>query len=212
MSSIVTAGGLSVHTRALPAAASTTARGTLLIVHGLGDHVGRYANVAAALNAAGWHLVGYDQHGHGRSGGAGGAIASARSLIVDLALAIDFLCTPADSTRIWPERVVLLGDSMGGTVGGRFFAEVLADAPAARSHPVDGLVLVSLMLDVELTPLEKLLLAVLEPLAPSLPVPAGIELDNLLHDLAIARGCRPDPLLHGRITARLARVLFDGVA
>ena len=211
MSSIVTSEGLSLHTREWPAAAGT-ARGTVLIVHGLGDHVGRYANVAAALNAAGWRVVGYDQRGHGRSEGKRGTIAAAHSLLADLALAIDVLCAPADATRMRREPVVLLGDSMGGTVAGRFVAEALADAPAAWSRPVDGLALVSPVLSVEMTPLQKLLLAVLEPLAPSLPVSAGIELDNLSHDPAIAHAYRADPLVHDRITARLARFLIEGAA
>lgn len=107
-----------------------------------------------------------------------------------------------------PEPVVLLGDSMGGTVAGRFVAEALADAPAAWSRPVDGIVLVSPVLSVEMTPLQKLLLAVLEPLAPSLPVSAGIELDNLSHDPAIAHAYSADPLVHDQITARLARFLM----
>ena len=211
MSSIATAEGLSLHTQEWPAAAGT-ARGTVLIVHGLGDHVGRYANVAAALNAAGWRVVGYDQREHGRSEGKRGTIAAAHSLLADLALALDVLCAPADATRMRREPVVLLGDSMGGTVAGRFVAEALADAPAAWSRPVDGLVLVSPVLSVEMTPLQKLLLAVLEPLAPSLPVSAGIELDNLSHDPAIARAYRADPLVHDRIKARLARFLIDGAA
>lgn len=211
MSSIATAEGLSLHTQEWPAAAGT-ARGTVLIVHGLGDHVGRYANVAAALNAAGWRVVGYDQRGHGRSEGARGVIAAPHSLLADLALAIDFFRTPAHAARMRGGPVVLLGDSMGGTVAGRFVAEALADAPAAWARPVDSLVLVSPVLAVELSPMQKLLLAVLEPLAPSLPVSAGIELDNLSHDPAIARAYHADPLVHDRITARLARFLIDGAA
>ena len=45
----------------------TRLRGVVLIVHGLGEHIGRYAHVAAHLNAAGWHVTGYDHRGHGRS-------------------------------------------------------------------------------------------------------------------------------------------------
>ena len=45
------------------------ARGTIVLVHGLGEHVGRYAHVAAFLNARGWRVVGYDHRGHGRSDG-----------------------------------------------------------------------------------------------------------------------------------------------
>ena len=63
---IGTRDGLALHRRDWP---SADARGTIVIVHGLGEHVGRYAHVAARLNASGWSVVGYDQRGHGASPG-----------------------------------------------------------------------------------------------------------------------------------------------
>lgn len=38
------------------------------LVHGIGDHAGRYAHVASALNAAGYSVYAGDQRGHGRTG------------------------------------------------------------------------------------------------------------------------------------------------
>jgi len=46
------------------------ARGLVLLVHGLGEHIGRYAALAQRLNEAGWDVAGYDHRGHGASGGA----------------------------------------------------------------------------------------------------------------------------------------------
>ena len=51
---------------------SADARGTIVIVHGLGEHIGRYAHVAARLNASRWSVVGYDQRGHGQTEAPGG--------------------------------------------------------------------------------------------------------------------------------------------
>ena len=53
-------------------------RGTVLIVHGLGEHGGRYAHVAAQLNAWGWRVMAHDHRGHGRSGGERGRSGSRR--------------------------------------------------------------------------------------------------------------------------------------
>jgi alpha-beta hydrolase superfamily lysophospholipase len=61
--------GPALHGRDWPCRA---ARGTVLVVHGLGEHIGRYAQVAAELNARGWRVVGYDQRGHGASEGGRG--------------------------------------------------------------------------------------------------------------------------------------------
>ncbi len=94
--------------------------GTVLLVHGLGEHIGRYEHLAERLNAAGWHVAGYDQRGHGASAGARGAIAQPDSLLSDLACVIDALRSEP------PQPLVLLGHSMGGLVVARFVAEGLA--------------------------------------------------------------------------------------
>ncbi len=61
------ANGLKIYTQAwLP---DGNLRGVVIVVHGLGEHSGRYAHVAAAFNAAGFALYGLDHHGHGRSEG-----------------------------------------------------------------------------------------------------------------------------------------------
>ena len=63
---LTTRDGLSLHLihHQLPGA-----RGTVLIVHGLGEHLGRYAHVVRRRLEAGWAVSIYDQRGHGRSDG-----------------------------------------------------------------------------------------------------------------------------------------------
>src|SRR5687767_1252436 len=85
-SSITTHDGLTLHTCAWPVG---NARGTVLIVHGLGEHAARYDHVAAQLNAWGWRAVGYDHRGHGQSQGARGRIHTRDALLQDLAVVID---------------------------------------------------------------------------------------------------------------------------
>ncbi|HEY9239984.1 MAG TPA: alpha/beta fold hydrolase, partial [Burkholderiaceae bacterium] len=58
---LTTADGLALQTREWPCA---DARGTVLIVHGLGEHAGRYAHVATHLVRSGFRVVGYDHRGH----------------------------------------------------------------------------------------------------------------------------------------------------
>src|SRR5689334_19446781 len=111
------------------------ARGQVLIVHGLGEHGGRYAHVAADLQSRGWDVTAYDQRGHGHSAGAPGDIAAIDSLLVDLARVIDSLRAQQ------PGPLVMLGHSLGGLVAARFVAEALQVQPASWSRPVDALVL-----------------------------------------------------------------------
>ena len=61
--------GLTIAYREWRPAAGTT-RAVLLILHGLGEHSGRYRHVAEALTDAGVACFGIDHRGHGLSDGA----------------------------------------------------------------------------------------------------------------------------------------------
>lgn len=197
--------GLKLHTRHWPATTATPARGQLLIVHGLGEHVERYAHVAAALNAAGWDVHGWDHRGHGLSEGRRGDIPAYDALLRDTARVIDAVRKPGS-------RFVLLGHSLGGLIAARFAAEALTAKPAAWSRPLDGLVLSSPALDPGLSGLQKLALAVAEKLAPGLAVGNGLKPEWISRDPAVVRAYAADPLVHDRITARLTRFIVDAGA
>ncbi len=179
-------------------------RGTVLLVHGLGEHGGRYAHVAAQLNAWGWRVLVHDHRGHGRSGGERGRIASDDALLRDLSLVID--AARAGSTG----PLLLLGHSMGGLIAARFVAEGLQAAPAPWFREVDGLVLSSPALRIGMNGFQKLLLAMLGPLAPNLAVANGLDPSWVSRDPAVVRAYVADPLVHDRITPRLTRFIVDG--
>ena len=193
--------GLALHLRHWHVA---SARGTVLIVHGLGEHIGRYAHVAARLNANGWRVAGHDQRGHGRSAGARGALAHGDDLLRDLARVID-------ATRV-AGPLVLLGHSMGGLIAARFVAEGLQAQPAAWHRGVDALVLSSPALDLGMNLAQKALLAALGPLAPNLALGNGLEPAWISRDPAVVAAYVADPLVHDRVTPRLVRFIVDGGA
>jgi len=60
-------------------------RAWVVLVHGLGEHLGRYGHVAHALLARGFGVVGWDLRGHGRSPGLRGDVADGELLVDDLA-------------------------------------------------------------------------------------------------------------------------------
>ena len=172
-------------------------RGTVLLVHGLGEHAGRYQALAQQFNAWGFAVRGYDQYGHGQSGGPRGGLTSDLRLLDDLADLIDA------TRRHMPHGapLVLLGHSMGGLVA--------AQLVALNLRPVDALVLSSPALDAGLGRAQKLLLATLPRLLPNLRVGNGLDADGLSHDPAVVAAYRADPLCHDRISARLARFIAD---
>ncbi len=176
------------------------ARATVLIVHGLGEHMGRYAALAQALNSWGYAVRAYDQYGHGASQGPRGGLPTATKLLDDLALVVDHTRATVAAGR----PLLLLGHSMGGLVAARFVA--------LQRRPVDALVLSSPALDPGLNPVQKLLVAVLPSLLPNLRVGNGLDARLISHDPAVVAAYQSDPLVHDRIAARLARFIADDSA
>ncbi len=202
--SATTADGLALVLRHWPGPAESAAP-PVLIVHGLGEHAGRYDPLARALNAAGHAVSAYDQRGHGQSPGARGVIPAADSLCADLACVIDVL-RGAHAGR----TPLLLGHSLGGLVAARFVAESLAARPAAWQREVPALVLSSPALDAGLHAGQRLLLALLGRLAPALAVHNGLQPAWISRDPAVVQAYRQDPLVHDRVCARLVRFIVDG--
>ena len=198
---VETRDGLILRGREWPLAA---ARGTIVLVHGLGEHVGRYGHVAAFFAARGWRVVGFDHRGHGASDGARGRLAAEDDLLVDLARVIDAVRAAHPDGPL-----VLLGHSLGGLVAARFVAGALAPA-AAWSRPVDALLLSSPALATTMSPLQKAMLAVLGPLTPNLAVGNGLKPEWISRDPQVVAAYKADPKVHDRIAPRLARFVVDG--
>jgi len=170
-------------------------RGTVLVVHGLGEHAGRYDHVARRFNAWGFAVRGYDQYGHGESGGPRGGLPTDERLLDDLADLVD-----STRQRMDPGTpLLLLGHSMGGLVAARFVSLGL--------RPVEGLVLSSPALNPGLSGFQKFLVSTLPALAPNLRVGNGLKPQFISHDPAVVSAYLSDPLVHDRISARLARFI-----
>ena len=87
------------------------ARAAISLVHGIGEHSGRYAHVAKALNEAGYALVSFDLRGHGHSGGLRGHAAEYEAFMADIDLLLQ------ETGRRFPGLPrFLYGHSMGDLV------------------------------------------------------------------------------------------------
>lgn len=180
-----------------PLASGIPQRGTVIIVHGLGEHAGRYEYVAEHLNAWGFAVRGYDQCGHGESGGARGSLPTDSRLLDDLADIID--STRASMRKGLP--LILLGHSMGGLVVGRFVSLGI--------RPVSALIMSSPALDAGMNALQKWLVALLPKIAPNLRIGNGLNPHFISHDPAVVAAYQQDPMVHDRISARLARFIAE---
>jgi alpha-beta hydrolase superfamily lysophospholipase len=118
------------------------ARYIAVLVHGYGEHVGRYAQVAADLVAHGAVVYGPDHRGHGRSAGERVSIADFEPVVDDLHLVVQ---RTRDLHVGLP--VVLIGHSMGGMIaarhaqryGGALHALVLSGPVLGRWVAADAL-------------------------------------------------------------------------
>ncbi len=195
LSTFVASDGDNVVIQDWPLEPGTTLRGVVVLVHGLGEHAGRYDHVARKLNAWGFAVRGYDQCGHGESGGPRGGLPTDTRLLDDLADIID--STRARMHKDTP--LILLGHSMGGLVAGRFVS--------LGMRPVDALIMSSPALDPGLSAFQKFLVAVLPKVAPDLRVGNGLNPQLISHDPEVVSAYLSDRLVHDRISARLARFI-----
>jgi alpha-beta hydrolase superfamily lysophospholipase len=189
------AGQLAVYDWVLPASLPL---GTVLLVHGLGEHAGRYGEVAAHLHQWGFAVRAYDQQGHGQSAGARGDMLRPGSLQADL-------CRVIDDTRQHPSLqgtpLILLGHSLGGLVVARTLAEGL--------RPVDAAVLSSPALGAFPNLFQKILLATLPRVVPHLRVDNGLKAEFVSRDPDVVKAYQADAMVHRRISTGLAAWILE---
>lgn len=189
---LVAADSLRLRTLAWPA--TGTPRAAVLLVHGFGEHVGRYAGVAAALNAAGYSAYGLDHRTHGASEG------RPRVYLTDVERVADDLALLWARVRLAQPRlpVFLYGHSMGA-----YFALHFA---LRRPEGLVGVVSsgAPLTMDREIPRALLRLAGLVAGVAPTLPL-VPLDLDAISRDRAVVAAYKADPLVHaGRIRARMA--------
>ncbi|MDQ6648191.1 MAG: lysophospholipase, partial [Pseudomonadota bacterium] len=170
------------------------ARGAVLIVHGLGEHSGRYERLAQWFNERGYAVRSYDQRGHGKTPGRRGALRHADDLLEDLATVYNGYANSL------PSPPILLGHSMGALVVARTVLDgriappaMLLSSPALRSWSSPGLIRLA---------------RVLARVAPNLTLRNGLKTGKLSHDPQVVDGYATDPLRHAWVTPRLADFIF----
>lgn len=190
--------GLTLATRAwLP---RPVPRAAMVLVHGLGEHIGRYQRLAGRLADAGYAVHGFDQRGHGASEGERCNVGRFEEFVHDLGAVV------REVRARHPELpLVLFGHSVGGLVSLRA-VQTGAVTPSVK-------VLSSPLLRSGMQPpklVTSLLMALGEPF-PRMPTVA-IDAARLSHDADEVAAYREDPaVFHGPVKARIgAEVVRHG--
>ena len=165
----------------------------LALLHGYGEHGGRYRELAVELAERGLAVHVYDLRGHGRSGGRRGHVKRFSEYLDDTAVYLDAVRREDPGLPLF-----LLGHSMGGLVAA-LFAEQRADGLA-------GLILSApfLRIAIEVPPLKVRAARVASLVAPTLDIGNPVDAAGLSHDEAVVTAYRTDPLNHYKATARWA--------
>ncbi len=171
------------------------------VIHGLGEHGGRYAHLPYYLGAdrAIRSIVCVDHQGHGRSGGRKGHAEDFMELARDQTSALE-----AERARRPEDEVHVIAHSMGGLVA----LLMLLEKP--------GLKLASLTLSapflapkIRVPLVKKLAARGLSSVLGSIQLPTGIDADGICSDPEVVACYRADRLVHDRMTPRFYTTMED---
>jgi alpha-beta hydrolase superfamily lysophospholipase len=169
---------------------------SVLIVHGIGEHSGRYERTGRLLAGAGLDTHAFDIRGHGLSGGRRVYIGRWDEFLDDLQGRLLAVRTPG-------RPFVLFGHSMGALVA-------LTYACSDRVAP-DLLVLSAPPLGARVPGWQRALAPVLSRVAPTLVISNPIAGEQLSRDPAVGAAYFADPLVQPHSTTRLGAELFGAM-
>ena len=175
-------------------------KATCLVIHGLGEHGGRYEALARDLNQRGFSVWAMDHRGHGRSEGRRGDCQSIGEFTADMNLWVEKVRQAAPT-----QPRIMIGHSLGGLLALRYAVEYPENMKAVVvSSP-------ALKLALKLPPIKVAIIEGLARVAPATPVPNGVNPRLLSHDPDVVNRYRSDPLVHRVITARCAILLREAM-
>ncbi len=173
-------------------------KAVVALVHGHGEHIGRFAHVGRAFNEAGYAVMGFDLRGHGQSGGPRGHTPSFEAFMQDIDLFLEQV------RRRYPGLPMFLyGHSIGGALVLNYGLRrkpdvkgVIATSPALHTEP-------------EQHPDKVILAKVLGGLLPTVVISTGLQTSMLSHDPAVAEAYTNDPLVHDRISLGFGKIMLE---
>ena len=167
------------------------AKAVLVIAHGIGEHGGRYAQLADYFTKRNLAVWACDYRGHGKSDGKRGHVDNFDDYLADLGQMIRIAKDHSPGVRTF-----LLGLSLGGLIA-MFYAE---------KHPsdLDGLILSgpALREKMKIPPAKAFIAKAFSRIMPTFTTGTGLDPNLLSHDKEVVKKYVEDPLVHKVATAR----------
>lgn len=172
----------------------------VVLVHGLGEHTGRYAHVGKALTRAGYALAGFDLRGHGKSGGGRGHAPSLDAYMQDIR---QFFSLMEQRYPAIPH--FLYGHSLGGLFVlayaiqyGAGLRGVIATGPALRSSLQEQKAKIAMV-------------RLLGRLVPAMTLQSGLDAATISRDVNVVEAYRKDSLVHNSTSLGFGKAALNAI-
>ncbi|MFK7735983.1 MAG: lysophospholipase [Pirellulaceae bacterium] len=165
--------------------------------HGLGEHSGRYENLAQAFCREGLKVFAFDQQGHGQSPEGRGCIESYSAMMDDVESMLGWIGTTCT------KPIVLFGHSMGGNIVLNYaLRKQLLPACVISSSP---------MIRAARQPARwmEAVLRLVGKFAPNAKLKSNVRAETLMNDPEEQRQFYADDVFHSKLSLRLGAALLD---
>lgn len=169
-------------------------KAAILLVHGIGEHSGRYEHIGRFFAEKGYDVEAFDNRGFGESGGPRGHVDSFSDYLDDIGERLE-------ARRALGVPTVLFGHSLGGLMSASYLTE-------SRDQP-DLAVLSSPAISAEVPMWQRVAAPILGRVSPKLFVPSDIDGAALTRDVEVQQAYTDDPLRVGGATAGLGFETFQ---
>ncbi len=168
-----------------------TVKAVIAIVHGFGEHSGRYMNVVNTLVPQGFAVFGFDHRGHGKSPGQRGHIMHWKEYVEDVDRFLQFIRETEKDAPIF-----LLGHSMGGLI--------VLNYALTKPEGLHGVIASAPLLSQPgIAPVLLAISRILSKIWPSFSIDTKLDVQTISRDPKVQQAYVNDPLVHSRASARL---------
>ncbi|UAM97557.1 lysophospholipase [Polaribacter litorisediminis] len=173
-------------------------KAVVVLVHGMGEHSGRYQHVAEKLTDHDFSVVAFDHFGHGKTTGKRGHNPSFEAVLKSISTTIE------KATELFPNKPIFLyGHSMGGNA--------VINYAIRKKHDLKGIVATSPFLKLAFEP-PKIKLAmgkILQKIAPSITMGNELDAHAVSRDPIEVQKYIKDPLVHDQISPNFSLTFIE---
>lgn len=180
-----------------------SARGTLVVTHGLAEHSESYLRFAEGMNRRGWNVIAWDSRGHGKSDGKRGYVEDFAYFAEDLKLFVDHL----KKSGSFKSPFCFVAHSMGGLILLKTLINYgsMGAKAVSLSSPLLGIT-------VKVPPAKDFAAKLLRKVLPTMTLSNELHYENLSHDPEVVAGYPKDIMRHDKISPALYFGMLETMA